>query len=90
MVEMNQRVEAKLAPFPFCAATGPVGDLCCIGCLSAEAHLITLLWSLEEQQTFEFVSNCSHSLCERLRRAVVVLLLTCTISIPLVLASSSC
>lgn len=25
-----------LAPFPFCAAAGPVGDLCCVGCLSAD------------------------------------------------------
>lgn len=36
VVVMNQRIEAVLALFPFCAAAGSVGDLCCVGCLSAD------------------------------------------------------
>lgn len=36
VVVMNQRIEAMLALFPFCAAAGPLGALCCISCLSAD------------------------------------------------------
>lgn len=54
---------------------------------TCKAHLITLLWSLEEQQTFELILNCSRSLCEWLQSAVMVILLT--LFIYLVLASVS-
>lgn len=33
---------------------------------TCKAHLITLLWSLEEQPTFELILNCSRSLCKAL------------------------
>lgn len=56
---------------------------------TCKAHLITLLWSLEEQQTFELILNCSCSFCEWLQSAVVVMLLTRTFFMPLVLASFS-
>lgn len=64
-----------LASFPFRTAAGPAGDLCCVCSLSAglffrgRAHLITLLWSLEEQQTLEVVLSRNHSRHKRLQKA---------------------
>lgn len=64
-----------LASFPFRTVAGPAGDLCCVCSLSAglffrgRAHLITLLWSLEEQQTFELVLSRNPSRRKRLQKA---------------------
>lgn len=64
-----------LASFPFRTVAGPAGDLCCVCSLSAglffrgRAHLITLLWSLEEQQTFELVLSRNRSRRKRLQKA---------------------
>ena len=53
---------------------------------TCKAHLITLLLSLEEQQTFELILNCSCSLCKQLQSDVMVILVTCTFFIPLFFA----